>query len=195
LASKSELRDRALRQRDATDPHYRSEASAAIAGRVWPLVVARRPGVLAAYVGMRSEVDPAPLVAAAHAAGILVGLPAVLPAGGLVFRRHEPGDLLVPGGFGTMVPPEAAPPVDPDVVIVPLVGFDRTGTRLGYGKGHYDRTIAALRARGLSPTLIGVAFSRQEVDTIPHEPHDVRLDVIVTETGILDPRAGGTEPR
>lgn len=195
LASKSELRDRALRQRDATDPQYRSAASASIAERAWPLVSARRPQVVAAYVAMRSEVDPAPLVAAAYAHGIAIGLPVVLPGGGLVFRRHEPGHLLVPGGFGTMVPPEAAAPVDPDVVIVPLVGFDHAGTRLGYGKGHYDRTIAALRARGLSPTLIGVAFSVQEVDTIPHEPHDVRLDVIVTETGILDPRAGGTEPR
>ncbi len=166
-----------------------------IAERAWPLVSARRPRVLAAYVAMRSEVDPAPLVAAAHANGMAIGLPVVLPGGGLVFRRHEPGHLLVPGGFGTMVPPEAAAPVEPDVVIVPLVGFDRAGTRLGYGKGHYDHTIAALRARGLSPTLIGVAFSRQEVDTIPHEPHDVRLDVIVTETEILNVSARGAQPR
>jgi 5-formyltetrahydrofolate cyclo-ligase len=70
-----------------------------------------------------------------------------------------------------------------------LVGFDTAGTRLGYGKGHYDRTIAALRARGLRPPLIGIAFSVQEVDTIPHEPHDVRLDLIVTENGIIDPLA------
>ena len=73
--------------------------------------------------------------------------------------------------------------------VVPVVGFDRAGTRLGYGKGHYDRTIAALRARGRRPPLIGIAFSVQEVDTIPHEPHDVRLDLIVTENGILDPLA------
>jgi 5-formyltetrahydrofolate cyclo-ligase len=194
LASKSELRDRALRQRDATDPQYRAAASAAIAARAWPLVTARGPRVLAAYVAMRSEVDPAPLAAVAHADGITVGLPVVLPGGGLVFRRHEPGHVLVPGGFGTMVPVEAAPPVDPDVIIVPLVGFDRSGTRLGYGKGHYDRTIAALRARGLAPRLVGVAFSAQEVDTIPHEPHDVPLDVIVTETETLDVNAQGAGP-
>lgn len=144
---------------------------------------------------MRSEADPAPLVAAAHAHGIAIGLPVVLPGGGLVFRRYEPGHDLVPGGFGTRVPVDAAPAVEPDVVIVPLVGFDRAGTRLGYGKGHYDRTIAALRDRGVVPALIGVAFSVQEVDTIPHEPHDVRLDVIVTETETLDLRARGADPR
>ena len=144
---------------------------------------------------MRSEVDPAPLADAAHADGITVGLPVVLPGGGLVFRRHEPGHVLVPGGFGTMIPVEAAPAIEPDVIVVPLVGFDRSGTRLGYGKGHYDRTIAALRARGRSPRLVGVAFSVQEVDTIPHEPHDVRLDVIVTETETLDVNARGTDPR
>ena len=147
--------------------------------------------MLAAYVAMRSEVDPAAPIADSHARGVAIALPAVLPGGGLAFRRYAPGDPLVPGGFGTRVPVEAAPVLDPDMVLVPLVGFDRAGTRIGYGKGHYDRTIAALRARGRAPTLVGVAFSAQEVDTIPHEPHDVRLDLIVTEREILDFRMQG----
>ncbi len=140
---------------------------------------------------MRSEVDPAAIVAAAHDRGIAVALPVVVP-GGLVFRRYEPGHVLVPGGFGTMIPVEAAPALDPDVIIVPMVGFDRHGTRIGYGRGHYDRAVAALRARGRDPALIGVAFSAQEVDTIPHEPHDIRLDAIVTENEILEFRMQGT---
>lgn len=189
MASKSELRDQALRRRDATDPAFRAEASAAIAARAAPLIAARSPQRMAAYVAMRSEADPLPIVEAAHRLGTEIALPVIAPGANLVFRRFEPGHTLVPGGFGTMVPVEAAPQVDPDLVIVPVVGFDRAGTRLGYGKGHYDRAIAALRARGLRPPLIGIAFSVQEVDAIPHEPHDVRLDLIVTEQGILDPLA------
>jgi 5-formyltetrahydrofolate cyclo-ligase len=189
LASKSELRDQALRRRDATDPAFRTEASAAIAARAAPLFAALSPRRIAAYVAMRSEADPLPIVAAAHRLGAEIALPVIAPGATLVFRRYEPGHRLVPGGFGTMVPVEAAPLLDPDIIIVPVVGFDRSGVRLGYGKGHYDRTIAALRARGRRPPLIGIAFSVQEVDTIPHEPHDVRLDLIVTETEILDPHA------
>ncbi len=189
MASKSELRDQALRRRDATDAAFRATASAAIAAHAAPLIAALAPRRVAAYVAMRSEADPGPIVAAAHRLGAEIGLPVIAPGASLVFRRFEPGHELVPGGFGTMVPVEAAPRLDPDLIIVPVVGFDRAGTRLGYGKGHYDRTIAALRARGLRPPLVGIGFSVQEVDTIPHEPHDVRLDLIVTENGIIDPLA------
>jgi 5-formyltetrahydrofolate cyclo-ligase len=189
LASKSELRDQALRRRDATDPAFRAKASAAIAAHVAPLIAALAPQRIAAYVAMRSEADPMPIVEAAHRHGAEIALPVIAPGASLVFRRYEPGHTLIPGGFGTMVPVEAAPLLVPDLIIVPVVGFDTGGARLGYGKGHYDRTIAALRAHGLRPPLIGIAYSVQEVDTIPHEPHDVRLDLIVTENGILDPLA------
>jgi 5-formyltetrahydrofolate cyclo-ligase len=189
LASKSELRDQALRRRDATDPAFRAQASASIAARAAPLIAALSPRRIAAYVAMRSEADPLAIVEAAHRLGAEIALPVIAPGASLVFRRFEPGHVLVPGGFGTMVPVEAAPLLDPDLIIVPVVGFDRAGTRLGYGKGHYDRTIAALRARGLRPPLVGIAFSVQEVDTIPHEPHDVRLDLILTENELLDPLA------
>lgn len=189
MASKSELRDQALRRRDATDPAFRSRASAAIAAHVAPLLAALMPRDMAAYVAMRSEADPRPIIELAHGLGATVGLPVIAPGASLVFRHHEGDHALLPGGFGTMVPAEDAPRLDPDLIIVPVVGFDRAGTRLGYGKGHYDRTIAALRARGRRPPLIGIAFAVQEVDTIPHEPHDVRLDLIVTENGVLDPLA------
>lgn len=183
-----------MARRDATDAAYRSAAFTAIASRAAPLIAALAPRAIAAYVAMRSEADPLPIVEAAHRHGIEIGLPAIAPGATLVFRRFEPGHMLIPGGFGTMVPVEDAPVVEPDLVIVPVVGFDRAGTRLGYGKGHYDRAIAALHARGLTPPLVGIAFSVQEVDAIPHEPHDVRLDVIVTENETLDfrkPEAAG----
>jgi 5-formyltetrahydrofolate cyclo-ligase len=144
---------------------------------------------------MRSEADPAPILAAAHRGSIAIGLPAILPGAHLAFRRYVPGAPLASGGFGTLVPIADNELVDPELVIVPVVGFDRAGTRLGYGKGHYDRTIAALRARGLRPPLVGIAFSAQEVDTIPAEPHDARLDMIVTENEILDFRGRGADGR
>ena len=72
----------------------------------------------------------------------------------------------------------------PQALLVPLVAFDRTGARLGYGKGHFDRAIAALSARG-ALVAIGLAFAAQERDRLPAEAHDRRLDVVVTETGTV----------
>jgi 5-formyltetrahydrofolate cyclo-ligase len=146
-------------------------------------------------MAMRSEADPGPILETLHRRGVTVGLPVVMPGQTIVFRGFAPGHPLIPGGFGTMVPVAAAPVVHPDLVIVPVVGFDRTGTRLGYGKGHYDRAIAAMHARGFRPPLVGIAFALQEVDTIPHEPHDMRLDVIVTENETLDFRKRETDGR
>jgi len=195
LASKSELRDQALARRDATDPHFRARASAAIAAHAAPLLAALSPHRVAAYVAMRSEADPGPIVEPLHRSGAVIGLPVVVPGQTLLFRGFAPGHPLIPGGFGTMVPVEAAPVVHPDLVIVPVVGFDRSGTRLGYGKGHYDRAIAAMHARGHHPPLVGIAFALQEVDTISREPHDIGLDLIVTENEILDFRKPGPARR
>ena len=115
-----------------------------------------------------------------------IALPAVVNPTTMVFRRYRPGDPLIPGGLGTRSPSIAAPVVEPDVILIPMVGFDRSGTRLGHGGGFYDRTLAALHARGRRPPLVGLAFSVQEVPRIPHEPHDIRLDWIVTEIETLD---------
>ena len=74
-----------------------------------------------------------------------------------------------------------APRVEPDVVVMPLLGFDARGTRLGYGGGYYDRTLAGMHKR---PRLVGFAFSGQELPEVPREPHDRPLDMIVTELGL-----------
>ncbi len=93
----------------------------------------------------------------------------------------EQGASLYEAGFGTLAPSELAPREEPDIIIMPLLGFDSRGTRLGYGGGYYDRTLAGL---GKKPLLVGLAFAAQELDEIPREPHDVPLDVIVTEAGV-----------
>jgi 5-formyltetrahydrofolate cyclo-ligase len=101
----------------------------------------------------------------------------------LKFREWSPGCAMVEGEFGAWIPAEGAW-IEPEVLIVPLVGFDRRGFRLGYGGGFYDRTLELLRAR--RPTLaVGFAFAAQELPEVPIEPTDQRLDAILTETGLV----------
>ena len=136
--------------------------------------------VLAGYWPMRDEADPRPAMAAHDGP---VCLPVVLgPARPLVFRRFD--GRLEPGGFGTSHPPADSPELRPEVLIVPLVGFDRAGNRLGYGGGFYDRTLAQLRALG-PVTAMGFAYSVQEIDKIPVEPTDAPLDLIVTDRDVI----------
>lgn len=190
-STKAALRSQALGRRDGIDPEVRKELSAMIAARAIAIVDDVRPPLLAAYFAARSECDPAAIVTWAAANGIGVAMPAVVDAETIVFRRYRPDDPLIAGGFGTLAPAKEAPVIDPDLVISPLVAFDRTGLRLGHGRGFYDRAIEALRGRGREPLLVGVSFCVQEVDSIPAEPHDRRLDWIVTENETLDCRRKG----
>ena len=139
-----------------------------------------RGRALAGYMAMRTEIDPT-VAMAAHQGP--VGVPVILGAGqALKFREWSPGCAMVTGEFGARIPAEGAW-VEPEVVIVPLVGFDARGYRLGYGGGFYDRTLAGLRAR--HPVLaVGFAFAAQELPEVPIDQYDQRLDVIVTEAGI-----------
>lgn len=150
--------------------------------------VAPAPGaVVSAYWPMRDEIDPLP--ALRHFAEL--GHPTCLPvvagkARPLVFRAWTPGRPLVPAPFGTSVPPPEAPVLEPDLLLVPLLAFDRAGYRLGYGGGFYDRSLAALRARK-AVLAVGVAFAGQERPVVPHDALDQRLDLVVTEAGVLRP--------
>ena len=134
---------------------------------------------LAGYMPMRTEIDPLPAMSAHQG---LVGVPVIMAAATpLKFREWGPGVAMVAGEFGALIPAEGAW-VTPQVVIVPLLAFDSRGFRLGYGGGFYDRTLQGLRAKG--PVLaIGFAFAAQEVDAVPTDDFDQRLDLIVTEAG------------
>lgn len=139
--------------------------------------------VLAGYWPMRGEADPRPAMAAHD--GPLV-LPVVVGrARPLIFRRWLGGDL-VPGSYGTSHPPDSAAQMSPDVLVVPLAGFDGRGNRLGYGGGFYDRTLELLRQSG-PVTAIGLAYGVQRLPLIPAEPFDQPLDLIVTDLGPLTP--------
>ena len=140
---------------------------------------------LSGYWPMPTEIDPRPALEAAARHGP-VALPVVEgPGRPLAFRRWVPGAALVPGGFGTQVP-ETPEEVVPEVLVVPCLAFTARGERLGYGGGFYDRTLAGLRARG-PVTAIGFAFAAQRVEALPTEPTDERLDLIVTEAGLVEP--------
>jgi 5-formyltetrahydrofolate cyclo-ligase len=132
---------------------------------------------VAGYRAVPPELDPTPLMAALAAQGHPLALPCTGPRGTvLVFRRWQPGDQLVKGALGIEEPLPAAASVLPSVVLVPLVGFDRRGYRLGQGGGYYDRTLAAG-----AMLAIGLAYAAQEVEVLPVEPWDRTLDWIVTE--------------
>jgi 5-formyltetrahydrofolate cyclo-ligase len=140
--------------------------------------------VYAVYHAVGSELDPS----AIQLAGAGRALPVVIERHApMVFRLHGPSHPLVPDALGIPAPAPGAPEVRPDVVFTPVLAFDRKGGRLGQGGGHYDRTIESLRA-GKPVFVIGVAYAGQEVDEIPMEPHDQRLDAILTETGYLPVR-------
>ncbi|GGO28164.1 5-formyltetrahydrofolate cyclo-ligase [Gemmobacter aquaticus] len=140
---------------------------------------AARP--LAGYMAMRTEIDPLDAMAA-HAGP--VGVPVITGAGQpLRFREWGPGCALIEGEFGARIPAEGAW-LEPEVLIVPLLAWDRRGYRLGYGGGFYDRTLEWLRSR--HPTLaVGFAFAAQEMPEVPTEPVDQPLDAIITEEGVL----------
>jgi 5-formyltetrahydrofolate cyclo-ligase len=140
---------------------------------------------VAAYMAMRTEIDPMPAMLDALDHGP-VGVPVIMgPGVPLRFRRWEPGMAMVDGGFGALVP-VSGDWMTPEVVVVPLVAFDRAGGRLGYGGGFYDRTLQELRAGG-PVVAIGFAWAAQEAQGLPLEATDQPLDLVVTEAGIITP--------
>ena len=176
---KDGLRQAAFARRDAIDREQRRAFSTAIAERLLalPELQDRRP--IGAYWPIRSEVDPRPAMEALLARGQEVALSQIIHPR-LSWRSWRPGDVLIKGGFGVREPGPDAPEIFPTALLVPLAAFDRTGHRLGYGKGHFDRAIAALSA--LHPVLtVGLAFSAQEIEAVPNEDHDRGLDIVVTE--------------
>jgi 5-formyltetrahydrofolate cyclo-ligase len=181
--SKSALREAALARRDALDPAFRIEAALALA-EAFPLDLLPVAGkIVSGFLPIQSEIDARPLMDRLRIAGARLALPAFPDRKGpMVFRELVRGAELVPMGFGTFGPGPAAAEIDPDILLTPLAAFDRAGHRIGYGKGHYDRALARLDR--IAPRIaVGIAFGCQEVDAVPHEPHDRRLDHLLTETG------------
>ena len=168
-----------LRRADARSPLHNAQALAHLGD-----VLRAHPGaVLSGYLPIRSELDPLPIMEA-WSADASVCVPVIEGSGlPLVFRRWSPGCRLADGPFGVKIP-AATTRIVPQVLIVPLLAFDRDGHRLGYGGGFYDRTLAKLREGGATITAIGLAFSAQQMDDVPRNGTDQQLDAIVTERGV-----------
>jgi 5-formyltetrahydrofolate cyclo-ligase len=187
-STKADLRASALAARDALSGEYRAAAAQAIAARGLPVAVP--PGlVVAGYFPIRSEIDPTPLLRKLAAQGARLALPAIAGAGQpLEFRAWSAGDALLRGPLGILEPSPQAAEVIPDIVLVPLAAFDRSGHRIGYGAGHYDRSLAQLRGSG-KILAIGLAFAVQQIEAVPALPHDVALDYVLTEDRPFDFRS------
>ena len=159
-----------------------SEAARALTNHVLSAAPPPEGAIVAGFWPLDGEIDIRPLLAVLHDKGHDIVLPVTPPRGQpLTFRRWRPNEPMVTERFGTQRP--TGPEAVPSFLLVPLLAFDRQGGRLGYGGGYYDLTLP-----GLSPRFtLGCAFASQEVPAVPMEPHDIRLDAIVTEHEVIRP--------
>ena len=173
---KSELRRVARQRRQAL-----ADDSFALAIAPYAEDLALAPGsIVGGYHALPEEADPALLLARLVETGCAVAFPRVVAKDQPLEFHHVPdGEVLEPGSFGIPEPLEIWPRAVPDVLLVPLLAFDAGGHRLGYGGGFYDRTLALLKV-----PAIGIAYAGQEIASIPFEPHDRTLDMVLTEQGI-----------
>jgi len=182
---KAVLRRAATARRDALPPDERMAAALAVADQGLPVEVL--PGIIVSgFSPLTSEISPLPLLRRLADAGASLALPVVAGRGKpLIMRAWSFGAPLVSGVWGIREPPADAPELFPDILIVPLLAFDRSGHRIGYGAGYYDMTISRLRT--MKPvTAIGIAFAAQEIAAVPATPRDARLDLVLTERGTID---------
>jgi 5-formyltetrahydrofolate cyclo-ligase len=184
-AIKAKLRKDALARRAAIPAAERAAAAEAIAARALPVAVGR---VVSGYSPVKSELNPLPLMRRFAEAGAQLALPVVAGRDQpLIMRAWSFGAPLGSGVWGIREPRPDAPEVFPDILIVPLLAFDRTGQRIGYGAGYYDLTIARLRA--MKPVIaLGFALAAQQIDQVPTTIRDERLDLVLTEHGVIDCR-------
>ena len=184
--AKSALRRIAKAKRASVPTAVQTHAAAAIAalGLAWLKPPAGPGTTVSAFLSFGDELDTAPILRNLYSQGIKLCLPVMQgrdqPLG---FRAWSPGDALVTVQWGIQEPQPTKPAVTPDILLVPLLAFDRRGNRLGYGGGYYDRTLAARRAGDNSCLAIGLAYDEQEVDAVPHLDYDQRLDGVLTPTG------------
>ena len=178
---KRKARTAASKRRAEAHEILKDTAGLAMAERGLPAGLHLEAGIVSGFIPYKSEITTVPMLSRLHRDGWQTCLPIVIAAEQpLVFRAWAPGDPLVPGAWDIPVPLDAAPEVVPDVLLVPMLAFDRKGFRLGYGGGFYDRTLEKLRELK-KVVAIGVAYHAQMVDEVPVGIHDAPLDYVMTE--------------
>jgi 5-formyltetrahydrofolate cyclo-ligase len=186
--AKKHIRAEVFARRNSLGADHRASAAQAVAEHAACIEISPND-VVAGFSAIRSEIDPSALMQALAARGASLALPVTTERGQpLVFRDWTKDTPLVRGMYGIFEPSSDAAEVEPDIVLVPLAAFDRTGHRVGYGGGYYDRTLQVLR-RSKKITAVGVAFAVQEIDRAPFDAHDEPLDLVLTENEIIDLRS------
>ncbi|MDX1625790.1 MAG: 5-formyltetrahydrofolate cyclo-ligase [Wenzhouxiangellaceae bacterium] len=183
---KAELRSRLIENRSALHPHARRRADGQICTHLLRLLDERDDVDIAAFLAFRGEPDLSPAMQVLHEAGRRIWLP-IVEDEEMVFGRWKPGTEMRRNRFGIPEPVDARriPPERLELVLTPLVAVSATGTRLGMGAGYYDRTFSfLLDQRDAGPWLVGVAYSLQQVDSLPAERWDVPLGGVITERGL-----------
>jgi 5-formyltetrahydrofolate cyclo-ligase len=180
------LRKSAAKRRAELFDRDKGAAAKSLAGFADDFMPGAHGCVVSGYVPIGSEIDGMGLLGHLHERGFIIGLPLVTaPNTPLMFLNYRPGDRLVKGNFDVFTPEHDVATVTPELLLVPLLAFDRRGYRLGYGGGFYDRTLALLRRHG-GIKAIGLAFSGQEVDAVPHDGFDQPLDGVLCENGLIE---------
>lgn len=176
-----EQRARLVAARMAAGVAERRDWAAAIEARLAEILATLPGETLGIYWPFKAEPDPRPLAERERARGRRIALPVVVDRRGpLEYRLWQPGMEMETGVFDLPVP-KARDVMRPAIVLAPLVGFDDANYRLGYGGGYFDRTLAAMAPR---PVAIGVGFELARLESVFPRPHDVPMDVIITEAGM-----------
>ncbi len=185
-ARRAALRREKIAAREALPAAEHARLSALIEDHLMRELSARSPGLLAFCWPVRNEFDARPLVARLLGLGWRLCMPVVVErAAPMLFRPWTPKSAMGVDPYGIPVPADSTPSPPPDAVLLPLVAFDTAGYRLGYGGGYFDRTLAAWVPR---PATYGVGFESARTDDVHPQAHDIALDAIVTEAGILRPK-------
>ena len=194
LKRKADMRKAAAGRRAAAFARHGGKAGTRLAAAGLDRLGAPPARVVSGFGAIGEEIDPLPLMKRLAGEGYRLCLPVMQGrAQPLLFRAWSPGDPTAETIWGIREPLSTAPAVEPDVVLAALLLYDLDGYRLGYGGGHYDRSLNGLRQRK-SVISIGLAYEEQRVDQVPRLDYDARLDWILTPAGLIDCRAGGSTP-
>jgi 5-formyltetrahydrofolate cyclo-ligase len=183
---KHALRQRLLTAREQLSAEYCEQAASLITATLVAHPAYQAASSVALYMAVKNEVPTADLIAHARLTGKAVLLP-VVNGGSMFFRETTDNDELLPGAFGIREPHDSCPvrdPADIDLFIIPGVAFDLQGLRIGFGKGYYDRVLHRLEGSG---RFVGICYDFQLVDAIVGEPHDVIMDMVITERRAVTP--------
>lgn len=183
LLTKREIRKILQERRDVLSPDIRQAAAFALLDHFNAVFAPMPEDVISGYWPIKSEMDVKPLLQGLHAQGYRLCLPLVQESLSLIFKAWQPGDKLIDKNFNLSEPLPERQKLIPTYLLIPLLGYDSRGRRIGYGQGHYDKTLVELR-KNAKIAAIGVAFSCQEYPELPQEAHDQKLDFILTEKGL-----------